>query len=177
MNKISLTLFILTFLLLGCKKFDEKTQFEMDYNQTVVVPSSTLIDLGINLFTPETETNSESTFAINDTRKDKIEEIKLKEMTLNLTSPSGADFSFLESIRIYINAEGLGEKEVAWKSPVPETTAGTLTMDVSDSDFKEYIKKDEFSLRVNTVTDETLGSDHEIEVASVFFVDALVLGQ
>lgn len=161
----------------ACKKLDKFTQFEMEFDNTVVIPSNTIIDLPFNVMTPEMETNSTSTFEANDTRKDKIEEIILTEMTLTLNSPPEEDFSFLESIFIYINAEGLEEKTIASKEDIPANVGSELELDVTGIDLQAYIKKDAFTLRVGTVTDEALAEDHEINVHSVFFVDAKVLGQ
>jgi len=164
-------------LLSGCKKIDALTKFNMEFNETVVVPASTGINLPFNVLAPDVETNSESTFAINDTRKDLIEEIKLTALDLTLTSPATEDFGFLKSISVFLSAEGLSEIKVAWKEVVPDNAGKTLILDITDSDLKEYIKKDKFSLRLNTVTDEFLTSDYHIKVHSVFFVDAKVLGQ
>lgn len=113
---------------------------------------------------------------MNDTRKDLIEEIRLNSLTLNLDSPNNADFSFLESISVYMNAQDLPEVEIAWKDNVPEDAGSQISLNVSNQDFKEYIKKDEFILRVNTITDEILTSDHKINIASDFFIDAKILG-
>jgi len=52
-----------------------------------------------------------------------------------------------------------------------------LELETSGEDIKEFIKKDEFKLRVNTVTDEALASDHHIDIYSIFHVDAEILGQ
>jgi len=52
-----------------------------------------------------------------------------------------------------------------------------LFLDLADVDLKEFIKKDKFVLRLNTVTDELINSDQYIDVYSVFFVDAKILGQ
>ncbi|MDX1326362.1 MAG: hypothetical protein R3299_01575 [Arenibacter sp.] len=160
----------------GCDKLDELTKFEMDYKQRVVIPASAGMDLPFDVFTPKTETNSSSEFAVNDTRKDLIEEIVLRKLTLSIISPEGEDFSFLESITVYMSAEDLPEIKIAWNDEVSATVGGELELEVSDDDLKEYIKKDSYSLRVNTVTDELLKSDHEIEIASIFFVDAKILG-
>ena len=97
----------------SCKTIDKLTQFNMSFNQTVVIPSSTGISLPIDLITPDIETNAESTFEINDTRKDLIEEIRLTSLTLTLNAPGNADFSFLESIRVFMNAPDLPEVEIA----------------------------------------------------------------
>ncbi|MDX1362714.1 MAG: hypothetical protein R3243_00805 [Arenibacter latericius] len=159
-----------------CDKLDELTKFEMDYSQRVVIPSSTGVDLPFDVYSPETETNSSSEFAVNDTRKDLIEEIILRKLTLKLKSPEEEDFSFLESIKVYMSADDLPEIRIAWNEEVAATTGGTLELLTSGDDLKDYIKKDKFTLRLETVTDEFLSSDHEIDVLSVFFVDAKVLG-
>lgn len=178
-NIKTLTLFAIfgTAALLGCKKLAEKTEFDMEYNQTFVVESSAGVDLPFDILMPETETNSEGTFAVNDTRKDLIEEILLNYFTLEVTSPIGEDFSFLKSMSIYISAEGLSEVRVAWVDEVPEPAGNFLDLNITTNDLKEYIKKDEFNLRVRTVTDEFIASDHEIHAASSFHVDAEILGQ
>lgn len=148
----------------------------MDFNNEIVIPSATGINLPLNLLTPNLETNSESTFELNDTRKDLIEEIRLTSLTLTLVSPNNADFSFLESISIFMNAQDLPEVEIAWSENVVENVGNQFSLNVSSNDFKEYIKKDEFSLRVNTITDELLTSDHQISISSSFFIDAKILG-
>lgn len=163
-------------LLTGCSKIDELTKFNMDYNQSVTIPSSAGINLPFDLFTPDTETNSSSEFEVNDTRKDLIEEIKLTKLELIIKTPNDADFSFLKSIEVYISAEGLDEIKIANYDDVPENTGNILSLETSDMDLKEYIKKDKFNLRLNTVTDEVISQDYELDVNSTFFVDAKIFG-
>ncbi len=162
--------------LFGCKKVDKFTQFKMEFDATEVIPSATGISLPLNILTPDIQTNSVSTFEINNTRKDLIEEITLTTLSLSVTSPSNADFSFLQSINVYISADGLDEVKIAGKVNVPADVA-VLDLDITGVDLKEYIKSDKFSLRLNTVTDELLTSDHHIDIHSEFFVDAKILGQ
>lgn len=177
-NKIVLgvTVFIMLFSFTNCDKVDELTKFNMDYQTEVVIPSSTGVSLPFNVISPEVETDSEAEFAINDTRKDLIEDIRLRELNLRIKAPEGEDFSFLESLTIYISAEGLEETEVAFISDIPESVGDVLDLETVDVDIQEYIKADSFSLRLNTVTDEILTSDHTLEVNAVFFVDAKILG-
>ena len=95
-----ISIIVLAVLISNCSKLDELTKFDMDYDTQVTIPSSAGINLPFDVLTPDTETNSESTFESNDTRKDLIEEIKLTKLQLVITSPSETDFSFLESISI-----------------------------------------------------------------------------
>ncbi|SFU51051.1 hypothetical protein SAMN05216480_105207 [Pustulibacterium marinum] len=175
MKKYVTYLFFLT-IIFGCDKIDELTQFNVDYTSTVTIPSSSVINLPIDIYTPEIESNSESTFSVNDTRKDLVEEVKLEEFNLTLISPETGDLSFLQTIEIYINADDLSEIKIAWKENIPDDVGTLLELETTDSDLKEYIKKDSFQLRVKTITDEMINQDHEIEVYANFFVDAKILG-
>ncbi|MEN7551229.1 hypothetical protein AAG747_25145 [Rapidithrix thailandica] len=163
-------------LLFSCKELDKLTQFNMPYEASVTIDSSIGIDVPGNFYSPEIETNSESTFAVNDTRKDLVEEILLTQMSLELKSPEDGDFSFLNEISIYMSAEDLDEIKIAWKENIPAEPGKKIEMEVSNQDLKAYIKKDKFTLRVNSVTDEFITQDHEIDIDANFFVDAKVLG-
>lgn len=176
MNIKSLIPISLFLILIACKAIDKFTQFNMTYNETVVIPSSTGINLPTNIYSPEIESNSEATFSANDTRKDKIEDVKLTAMDLTLTSPANGDFSFLKSVEIFIYAEGLEETKIAWKYDISDDAGNTLDLETSDTNLEEYIKKESFKLRLTTVTDKIITSEHKINVHSIFFVDAKVLG-
>ena len=176
MKKLSYVVFSLLVIISSCKKVDELTKFNMNYDTSTTIPASTGINLPINLLTPDIETDSESEFAVNNTRKDLIEEIVLTKLTLNITSPANQDFGFLKSVKIFIAAEGLEEIEIARRENIPTDIGKQLELETNNIDIKDYIKKDKFNLRVNTVTDELLGSDVNIDIASRFHVDAKILG-
>lgn len=176
MKKLLITLNAFLILLTGCDKINELTQFNVEYNQTVVIPSSTGINLPFNIFTPDIESNSASTFSSKNTNKDLIQKIILTEMKLTLSSPENGDFGFLKTIEIFISAEGVPEQRIAWKENVPDDIDKNLQLETSNMDLKEFIKKEKFKLRLRTVTDKIISSDHHIEVSSVFFVDAKILG-
>ncbi len=177
MNRLNLiALFILLTTLFGCEKLDELTQFKINYNEEVIIESSTVVDLPFNVFTPEISSNSESTFDSNNTNKDLIEYIELTSMVLEITSPSNGDFDFLNSIEIFISAEDQAEVKIAWKENIPSNSGNKIELETSGADLTNFIKKDKFILRLETVTDELITSDHHINVKSEFFVDAKILG-
>ncbi len=163
-------------VLSGCNKLDELTKFNLKYNSSVEIKSTGNLNLPFDVFTPDVETNSESEFAVNDTRKDLIEDIRLKQLDLVITSPDNQDFTFLESVDVYISADGLPEIRIAFVEEVPNTVGNAIAMNVEDMDIQEYIKKDKFFLRLNTVTDKVLTNDCLIDVKTIFFVDAKILG-
>lgn len=176
MKKYLVIIILPLIILIGCKRLSEFTTFNMTYDESIVIPATMSVNLPVNLFTPKIESNSQSEFAVNDTRKDMIEEIKLTDLELTITSPSNGNFTFLESIAIFLEADSLPEIEIASREDIPDDTGNFLELNTSDMDLQEYIKKDDFRLRVNTVTKKMIGSDHHIDIHSVFFVDAKILG-
>lgn len=175
MKKILLSLIILS-ALGSCKKLDKLTQFNVDYESDITYSAGLPVNLPVNISTPDMATNSEEEFAVNDTRKDLIESIKLTQLKLNITSPNGHTFSFLKEVRIYISSPGLAEIEVARKLNIDDTVGSELLLDILDAELREYIKADKFVLRVTGTTDQILTSNVTARVYSNFFVDAKILG-
>lgn len=168
---------LLGFLIItSCKELDKLTQFTMDYDSSITIESTVgIVDIPA-IFTPDVETKSEAAFEINDTRKDLVEEIKLTQLKMTITAPDGQTFSFLDKITVSIMAEELEEIVVAELDEIPDTIGDEINLEVTNSDLQEYIKKDEFKLKVETVTDQTISKDIDIDIQSVFFVNAKILG-
>ena len=164
-------------LAFSCTEAERFTQFDLNYNTSFTIPASVGIQLPVDLFTPDITTNSESEFQSRSTRKDLLEEVKLTRLDLSITSPDNQDFSFLESVRLYLSAEGLNEIEIAGLSEIPDTIGNTLVLVIPENNLKEFLKKEGFKLRVNTLTDEILSQDIQVELAASFFIDAKVLGR
>jgi hypothetical protein len=157
----------------GCKK--KLTQFYMDYNMSAIIQSSVPVSSPFTINTPQTITNSEFEFESNDTRKDRIREILLKELTLTITSPQGQTFSFLNSLEIFIESENLPERKVAFKENIPNNVGNEITCEITVLDLQEYIKEDKFRLRIKTVSNELLTQDVHLNIYSLFLVDAQLI--
>lgn len=175
--RIMALVMITTGLLSGCKKLDSLTQFNLDYNTQVTIAAGTGSGLPLDLFAPEVVTNSEGEFSANNTHKDRIETINLKELKLSILAPAGHNFDFLKDVEVFLGADGLPEIKVAWVYNVPDGLTGDLPLAVAaDTDLKEYIKKDAFKIRVRAVTDKFVSENVRINTYTRFFVDAKVLG-
>jgi hypothetical protein len=175
MNKI-FSVLIMCVLFISCKKqFEGFTKFTISYSEEATISSSTGVNLPFNINTPPTETNSKQEFKNEKTRKDLIKEIFIENISIEIKNPSSADFSFLEEVTIYIKADGLDEKSVAWKKPVVNTGSNILKLDVTSHDLQEYIKMDSFTLRINAITDELLTQDHTLNISTKFNISAKLL--
>lgn len=178
MYKYSIVLVSFFFLFNSCKALDKLTQFTMEFDQTTTINATILIPIPIGSFsipTPNITTNSESVFESNNTSKDLIEEAVLEVMTLKVTNPSDGNFNFLESLKVYIKADGLSEILIASKTTIEEGIA-LIELDSEGQNLEEYIKKDEIELRVETITDEILTRSYDIDIHTEFFIDAKILG-
>jgi|TARA_R100000544_G_C2211735_1_gene52361 hypothetical protein len=175
MKKIVI-LVLLSIGLCSCDKIDDLTKFDLDYTTQYTIASGAILDVPFDVLTPEVTTDSESEFESNDTRKDLIESIKLKKLTLNLRTPVSGNFNFLNEITIFIKADGLPEQVIASASDIPEDNLRSIDIETENVELKAYIKKDSYSLRVRTTTDRIISEDHEIDIRTVFRVDAKILG-
>ena len=160
----------------ACKEVGKLTQFTMSFDNQVTIPANTLTNIPVSFSTPEVPTNSQSTFDGNNTNAGSIEEIKLQNMTLTVISPAGNNFNFFKSVEVFIKAEGFSEVLIGSDNDVTDGTT-SLSLTTSEANIKDYITANKFSIRVATTTDEAISQDHEINIKSVFFVDAKVLGQ
>ncbi|MDB3906826.1 hypothetical protein N9355_05110 [Crocinitomicaceae bacterium] len=172
--------FIIALLMIGivatttsCKK--KLTEFDIDYTSQVVVNSTFGQLIPFSLNTPEMQTNSEFEFESNNTRADKVERINLTELRLKITSPNGETFSFLNSVEIFISSPNHTEKKVAFKESIPNNPGSILTCDLVDLELQDFIKDERFTLRLLTVTDETIPQDVTVEVYTNFRVKAKLL--
>lgn len=155
----------------------ELTVFDIDYETEVTVPATlVIIDSPLTLDTPTITTNSESRFENNNTRADLLEKVTLKSMALTLESPDDGSFDFLEEITLSMTAEGLERIEIASATNLENNGVKTLSLETTDADLKEYLKKDSFDLRITSSTDQTIAENHKIVVKSVFTVDAEIFG-
>lgn len=173
---LTVPVFALTLLISSCEQASELTKFDISTNSQVTIPATAGVNLPINLLTPDIESNSETAFSNNDTRADLIEEIYLKSCDLEISSPSSANFDFLKSVEVFISTDDLPEVLIAQRQDIQNGEGRQLSLNATGEDLTEYIKASTFSMRVKVVTDEIPGSEIEIDVASVFRVDAKILG-
>lgn len=155
----------------GCKKMRPEKEFTIGYTAQFQISSTIGVNTPVDIPTPDVTTNSTTVFENNDTRSEWIEEITLRHLNLEITAPPGETFSFLKSITLFISADGLGELELASKSNI-SSDASRIELDVSTSDFSEYIKKDTYSIRTELVTDEAILQDVDVKMDLGFKVRA-----
>ena len=175
MKKLFLIITAVSFFAVSCELVDKLTQFDMDYDSSFTVNSGIPANIPFDIVTPVIQTNSESTFEEEKTAKNLIEEISLKELRLVITTPADANLDFLNKIELYIKADGMDEVMIAWADNIPAGTTD-LNMEVESVNLKGFLLADEYQLRIKTTTDEPITKDIDIDIKSVFHVNASILG-
>jgi hypothetical protein len=175
MMKNALMLLVLVALFGGCKKDPGEVTFNVTSEENFIVEGSGSIISLLEVVTPGVTTNWEGDFANNDTRKDQIRDMRLRELVLNITAPAGETFEFLENIHIFIEADGLQKTEIAYKDNIPTNIGQTLTLDTKDVDISPYARKDVFKLRIQAKQRSVNADDVHIRADMTFKVTANVL--
>ncbi len=177
MKKYIIPLIIVLLTFNSCKKIDELTQFKMVFDEpirdVVILPLMVGEEIPYE-FT--TASNSESQFQKNKTAIDLVEEIILEKVSLSINTDSSVDFSFLESIKFYMQAEGRDDLLIASKTGIDATVGQELILDVIDQDLSFYLKQEELELKVEILAKEAVSEPFDIMIHMEFHVDAKILG-
>jgi len=170
-------IFILIFIFYGCKIIDELTHFDVDYNYTFTLPSFGGINLdNFNIESKDLENDTESTFEINDTRKDLVERATLKKFNVTILEPIDAKFTFINKVEIFVETDALEEKLIAWKENIPADIGNYLELETTSSDLKKYLTSDAIRVRLKTTSSSPLMEDLLLDLRSTVEVDAKILG-
>jgi len=172
---IALLLFSLTQVGSSCKKLRELTRFKLTNTSYATVPGGGIVNLPIQIFTPDIETNSAQEFETNQTEANLVRSAFLEKLTLTIYDPNEANFDFLRSLEVFISAENQEEKSIAVITDIPQTGLQSLSMTTNSAvDLKEYVKGDSYSLRIQATTRAVPSSDVTVRLNSVFDIEAKI---
>ncbi|MGN6492578.1 MAG: hypothetical protein ACTHLE_11325 [Agriterribacter sp.] len=171
-----LSLIAILVIFSSCEKLAKLTQFDIKHNTETTIEAGAAANLPFEVSTPEVSTNSQSEFEGNNTNSSLVESVKLKQLKLQITSPSNRNFDFLNDIELYLSADGEEEAKIAWKYDIGDNTGNELTLETGAEELKKYLVKDKYRLRLSITTDKVLNEDIEVKINSVFRVDAKILG-
>lgn len=176
MKKLPLILIALaSFMFYQCEILDQFTQFDIPYETQITIPGTPSTDLPLDIPTPNIETNIGDIFANQNTNADLIEEVSLKEMTLNITMPDSQTFEFLKSIEIFISSDSLPEQRIAFLDSIPADVGQELTLEATGVNLKEYLLGANYTLRISAPLNSLVAEDTDVKISLIFFVDAKIL--
>lgn len=166
----------LSFALFSCDKIDELTKFTITDEFETTIPAGPATLLPADIETPPISTNAEKELANNNSRIDMIESVKMKNMQFYLFNPEGRRFDFLRDVELFISADGLPERKIAFASNIPDSVTNLLLLTCEEVELEQYIKKGTYRIRLSVTTDKILNEDIKLRISSKYRVDARVFG-
>lgn len=165
-----LTLLVTSF---SCKDALEKLlTFSFNQQASFEIPASSIVDIPLTIPTPDISSSSNSEFSKNGTSKELVKNIRLTALNLMIDSPADADFGFLKSVEIFLDADGLDPIKIAFQDDVPDEIGDFLALNTVDQNIDAYIKQDKFNLEIKAVTDEVITQNIAITAFMTFQVTA-----
>lgn len=167
---IALSIFLSLFLT-SCDAIDDLLSFTISNETSIQIKSNSVVNLPVEIETPEVTTNSSSEFKNNKTNAGLVKDVKLKSLKLTITNPDAKTFTFLKSIHLYIATTDSNEIELAYLDNINSTT-NTIDLISTNARLDQYIKADKYKIRTQITLKETLTKDVTVKADMKFRVTA-----
>ena len=155
----------------------ESDHYQLDIQKNSVPRREVLFTLFIVEFTtPNVPTQQATKFSAEGTAQNLIDQIKITKFNISAVSSgtTSVNLDYLKSLTIYIKAAGVGEEIVATKSNIP-TGSTSVSMDITDTNIKNYIFKDNIQFRVLAIFDASAATDQTLKLDETVHVSATLL--
>jgi len=176
MKKLILIVFLTGFLFNSCDVIDDVTVFNIDintnFNIDANIATNTSYIIGLEIPTGEIITTLEN----NNTHADLVDEINITSCIMTITSPNGGTFEFLDNIAVFVNADGLAEKRIAWSDTLNANNNIPLVLD-TETNLKDYLTSNSLSMHLEGLNNQDLTEDYHIDLDMSFLVNAQLLGR
>lgn len=161
----------IVFSVFSCKKIEDLLTFNINVENNFTVGATGPVSVPFDILTPEVTTNSSQQFQNNNSNVNKVKNIKLTNIDLQILSPSGKTFSFLESVHVYISTNASDEIELAYLDNV-STSATAISLIPTSASLDKYVKASSYTLRTKIVMKQALTQNVEIKNMCRFQVTA-----
>ena len=163
-------------VMVSCQKvLDKISTFEISRTGEFTIPKTSVIGIPITLTTPDITTSYLDDFEAQGFSTDNVEYIKLTKLKLKIKTPAGVDFNFLKDVELSISADGLSDKVLASKINHQNDNSNEMDIDLTQEDFKPFIMKDKFQMKMTAEIDELITQDYLIEATPTFEVKGKLL--
>jgi hypothetical protein len=164
-------LIIVLFSGISCKKIEDLLTFTVQVENNFTVGASGPVNIPIDILTPQVTTNSNQQFQNNNSDINRVKDIKLKKVDLQIISPAGKTFAFLESVHIYVSTNTNDEIELAYLDNI-SSLSNAISLIPTTASLDKYVKASSYNLRTKIVTKQVLTQNVEIKNLCQFQVTA-----
>lgn len=172
MNKrfIAIPIVILAIVFLNSCRNNQKDLFSFNLSgeTNFTIPSSTNLNQEVVLLTDAITSGMPTVYSDHSTSSAHIFSVEMAKLKLKILSPSGANMTFIDSIGVYITADGLDTTYIGGVSYVPESAGAEISLDMLYPNIKSYLFENEFKLIFHTTLDKIISDDYSIDVEMLF---------
>jgi hypothetical protein len=184
MKKLTFLAFIaFAFIVSGCGKARDLADINVDipYSNQVNIPEvsgypagTVLPGGGLDVPFPGVSfaTNSKDYISQYHTSADKIRNVYLKTLAIDMVTPPNGNFDFLDNIQIYISANGQPEMLVASQYNIAKGQSTLTLVTNADVNLKSYFLQDVVNLRIQAHVNALPPSATQLTIKSVFHLVA-----
>lgn len=176
MKRILVMLSLVAVGLSACEKVDKLTQFTVTDRTALKIEAGPASLLPYDLYTPPVYSEASRELTFNNTKAEMLESVTLEEFRMVITQPFGRSWDFLKDIEVFIDADQLPEKKIAFEMDITDQINATLLLTTEDVQLTEYLKKGTYIIKTRLTTDKILTDDLDVSITTKFAVDAKVLG-
>jgi hypothetical protein len=163
---ISLLIFFI-----ACKKIEQLLTFYISNETSVTIPSTTPVNLPVDVGTPDVTSNSSQEFKNNNANVNLVKDIKLNNLMMTITDPQNQTFGFLKSVHLYISTDSANEIELAYLDSIP-AAATSISLLTTQLPLDSYVKSATYKLRTQAVCRQLLTQNSTIDIKLKFKVTA-----
>lgn len=155
MRVLFVSLLALTVSFAACKKLKQALNLTITvpYDDVVTVaglpgdPHVPATGLKESLPVIAIPTNSEEILEDNESAVDLVTSVKLSKLSVDMLLPSNQDFGIMDSVWIYLSANGVPEQLAAYNYNVPDT-GRTIELTPADVDLMDVFVADTMNVRI-----------------------------
>lgn len=173
-NKRILSYLFISFgflLVTACNKVGRSAKFDLDYNASFTLQDTCQVGVEYDFF-KNIGTNSQDTFALENTNNDLVKTIRMTKLDLSVTAPVGYDFQPLDTVKVYMSAPGYSNALIAEETNIFQFATDIQFDDFLDTDYKFFVFEDELLYNLKVTFDDVLTSDITVNLHCRFHVDA-----
>ena len=185
----SIAVVAMVFILQSCIKINPISNLDFNvnipYSQQVTVPQVagdtfgvSLPAGGVALSFPAVPiaTNSQQYISQYNTSADKIINVDLDSFALQILSPAGQNFDFLDTVQLYMSASSQPEVLVAYNYNIAKGQTTLNLNPITTINLKNYFIKDTIYIRLNTHVNAIPATGTQLNTYTVFHMLADLLG-
>lgn len=175
MKRILAIVALSALVLSACEKADKLTQFIVTDRTELKIEAGAATLSPYDVYTPPIYSDASRELTANNSKAEMLQSVTLQEFRMVITQPFGGSWAFLKDIEVFIDADQLPEKRIAFEANVTDQINAILLLKSDKAELTDYIKKGTYIIKTRITTDKVLANDIDVSITTKYAVDAKIM--